>query len=282
MSAKRVAMINMKGGVGKSTLTVNLAYELSAVAGRDNNILVVDLDPQFNASQYMLGTSRYKSDVVATNRPTVWDIFEQRTRTPAKARPVPPKPADVIVNVRSWSTNKLDLLPSRLELAWSLKQPGGKEALLKEFLDQVENDYDLILIDCAPTESVLTSAAYYAADQIVVPVKPEFLSTIGLPLLATSMKDHNATVGAPKVSITGIVFNHASDYQPEEKLAKREVRAVAANFGWSVLNSEVPYSRSFPKGAREGKPLRSTSYARKMQKSKLYAVAAEFAKAVGI
>jgi chromosome partitioning protein len=282
MPAKRVAMINMKGGVGKSTLTVNLAYELSGVAGRDNNVLVVDLDPQFNASQYMLGTARYKRDVVATDRPTVWDVFEQRTRTPTKVKPVSPKPAEAIVTVRSWSTNKLDLVPSRLELAWSLKQPGGKEGLLKDFLDQVEDEYDLILIDCAPTESVLTSAAYYAADQIVVPVKPEFLSTIGLPLLATSMKDHNSTRGTPKVSVSGIIFNHTSNYHPEERLAKREVRQVAANFGWTILGSEVPYSRSFPKGAREGKPLRRTSYARKAQKSKFKAVAAEFATVVGV
>lgn len=174
--------------------------------------------------------------------------------------------------MQSWSTNKLDLLPSRLELAWSLKQPGGKEQLLKDFLDQVADDYHLIPIDCAPTESVLTSAAYFAADQVVVPVKPEFLSTIGLPLLATSMKDHNALPGAPQVAVTAIVFNHASDYHPEEALAKQEVHGVAKTHGWPALPSEVPYSRSFPKGAREGKPLRTTSYARKAQKAKLTAV----------
>jgi chromosome partitioning protein len=116
VAAKRIALINMKGGVGKSTLTVNLAWQLSGVVGRDNNVLVVDLDPQFNASQYLLGTVRYKRAVMDHNRPTVWDVFEEQTRTPGHANPTPLRPADAIVNIATWSTHRLDLLPSRLEL----------------------------------------------------------------------------------------------------------------------------------------------------------------------
>ncbi|MDQ5985897.1 MAG: hypothetical protein CSYNP_01614 [Syntrophus sp. SKADARSKE-3] len=285
MAAKRVAMINMKGGVGKSTLTVNLAWQLSGIIGWDNNVLVVDLDPQFNASQYMLGTTRYKSEVVDANRPTIWDIFEERSRVPGRDNVKAINPSDVILNIVTWrspNANRLDLLPSRLELAWSLKQPAGKDKLLSHFLDKVEDQYNLILIDCAPTESMLTTAAYNAAPNVMVPVKPEFLSTIGLPLLAKSIADHNAEPETSKTSVCGLIFNYASDYVPEEELAKKGVRSVAATNSWPILPVEVPYSRSFPKGAREGKPLFKTSYARRKQKAKMSKLASEFANAIGL
>lgn len=285
MAAKRVALINMKGGVGKSTLTVNLAWHLSGVTGQKNNVLVVDLDPQFNASQYMLGTMRYKREIVDKERPTVWDVFEERSRTPGHDQPATLTPSDAIVNIMTWrppDRNRLDLLPSRLELAWSLRQPGGKEKLLSRFLDRVDNEYDLILIDCAPTESMLTSAAYNAARHVVVPVKPEFLSTIGLPLLAKSISNHNEDPETSKTSVAGIVFNHASNYVPEEAKSKSEVRSVAVSSGWHVFRTEIPYSRSFPKGAREGEPLIRTSHARSAQKVKMFAFAKEFAEVIGL
>src|SRR5205807_7847987 len=79
---KRVAVINMKGGVGKSTLCVNLAWHYAGMNRWTKKVLLVDLDPQFNASQYILGVSRYETDVFRADRPTIWDIFEQATRAP--------------------------------------------------------------------------------------------------------------------------------------------------------------------------------------------------------
>ena len=72
-----VSLINMKGGVGKSTLAANLAWQFGAYVKWAKNVLVVDLDPQFNASQYLLGVTGYTSKVVTPKKPTVWDIFEQ-------------------------------------------------------------------------------------------------------------------------------------------------------------------------------------------------------------
>jgi chromosome partitioning protein len=77
--AIKVSLINMKGGVGKSTLTVNLAWHYAAYSDWNRKVLVVDLDPQFNASQYLLGVSDYEA-ILNSNKPTVWDIFEQGTR----------------------------------------------------------------------------------------------------------------------------------------------------------------------------------------------------------
>lgn len=191
-------------------------------------------------------------------------------------------PKDAIVNVRTWKENRLDLLPSTLELAWSLKQPSQKEHLLRKFLAKVEKDYDLILIDCAPTESVLTTAAYLASQYILIPVKPEYLSTIGLPLLNRSLQEFHKYNEEKKVEVLGIVFNHSTQYHPEESLSKDEVRTEAKAYGWDIFASEISYSRSYPKGAREGEPIFRTSHSRKKQIARLAAFAKEFGAKLGL
>jgi chromosome partitioning protein len=283
MAAETLSLINMKGGVGKSTLAVNLAYKYAANPTWSKNVLLVDLDPQFNASQYALGFETYKEKIVAEDTPTVWNVFEQRTRTPGGGTPKDLDPTEALVNIERFKAgNRLDVLASRLELSWALKQPAGKERLLAKFLAKVKKEYDLIVIDCAPTESVLTTAAYLASDYILVPVKPEYLSTIGLPLLARSLEEFHADDDDHEVKVAGVVFNHATEYEPEEAKSKREVRAEAKVHGWYVFDAEISYSRSYPKGAREGRPIFWTSNAHTTQKAKLHAFALELASRIGL
>ena len=85
--AVKVALTNMKGGVGKSTLAVNLAWGVASQHGVVRRVLVVDIDPQFNASQYLLGARRYEASVVDSDAPTIWDIFEQTLACPAALEP---------------------------------------------------------------------------------------------------------------------------------------------------------------------------------------------------
>lgn len=274
--AKTVSLINMKGGVGKSTLSVNLAWHFAAYRNWLKKVLVVDLDPQFNASQYLVGVSAYQQ-ILEDKRPTIWDIFEQYTRIPG-AEPRAFDVSDVVRNVADFQGGgRLDLIPSQLELAWSLKTPGPKEHLLAKALKKIEGYYDLILIDCAPTESILTTSAYLASDFILVPVKPEYLSTIGLPLLVNSMEDFKKHYEEHTIELAGVVFNATTNYSPEELKAKRAVRDLAKKNGWYVFSAELPYSRSYPKGAREGQPIFRTSYARSDQASLFRAFAQEFA-----
>ncbi len=258
--AKKVAIINMKGGVGKSTLCTQLAWHFSTIRNWDKRVLVVDLDPQFNASQYVLGVHRYQKDVLKANRPTIWDIFEQATRAPglkSSGRSL----NDAILPVVDYTDGScLHIVPSQLELSFTLKNPSQKEHLLSSYIDTIEDKYDLILVDCAPTESVLTTAAYLATDEILVPVKPEFLSTIGLPLIRQSLADFEKLY-RKSLDVAGVVFNMCSGYSPEEKLSKNEVAKVSSRFKWHLFDEEVPFSRSFPKGAREGSPIFRTSYA---------------------
>jgi chromosome partitioning protein len=279
--AHTISLVNMKGGVGKSTLAVNLAWEY-ATGPWYKRVLLADLDPQFNASQYLIGQEQYEKAVLEDAKPTMWNLFEQNTRIPGT--PLGSfDPHDAVHPVRQIRpTGRIDLIPSRLELALSLRNPAQKESLLQKSLAQIEADYDVIIIDCPPTESVLTYAAYLASNHVLVPVKPEYLSAIGLPLLRQSLGDFNRENPGRDLDVTGIVFNGSSGYSPEEIKAKNEVGGLAGDFGWKVFKAEVPYSRSFPKGAREGQPIFRTSYARTDQAARFQAFAAEFAEAINL
>jgi chromosome partitioning protein len=284
MTAVTVSLLNMKGGVGKSTLAVNLAWHLAGYIDLSKNVLLVDLDPQSNASHYALGVERYTKLVYSPTspHPTTWDIFEQFAKVPGRSLPAKLPPSNVIVNVTQYSrAGRLDIVPSRLDLASSLDSPAQKEHLLDAFLSQVKADYDVIIIDCPPTETLFTTAAYLASDYLVVPVRPEFLSTVGLPLMQESLARFHSRF-SHRVTVAGIVFNYATDYHPEETRARADVRAFAAKSGWPILEPDVPYTRSLPKGARQGKPLWNTKNTLYSRKTAFYKLTANFARQIGL
>jgi chromosome partitioning protein len=268
-----VSLINMKGGVGKTTLAAQLAH---AADRKGFRTLAVDLDPQANLSQSLLSPEQYVKHL-RDKKPTVVQIFDQYF--PATDEYSSPTPIDIdkirVKKAGYWANSKLDLIPSRLELSRTLKNPTGKERRLAKALSKVADEYDLVIIDCAPTESILTDAAYFASRYILVPVKPEFLATIGLPLLARSIQEFKFENTDHELDLCGIVFVHSSKYSegPEGRQSIKEVRAEAAKHGWHLFQTPVRYSASYAKAAREGTPLENTSYAH-------YYVTAEFKKLV--
>lgn len=259
----------MKGGVGKTTLAAQLAH---AADRKGFRTLTVDLDPQANLSQSLLTPEKYVK-YLRERKPTIVQIFDQYF--PSTGEYQTPQPLDInqviIKKAGYWYRSNLDLIPSRLELSRTLKNPTGKERRLAKALSKISDDYDLIIIDCAPTESILTEAAYFASRYVLVPVKPEFLATIGLPLLARSIQEFNFENSDHELEICGIVFNHSSTYSdgPEGRDSIKEVIGEAQKHGWNVFKTHVHYSASYPKAAREGTPIGSTSYVR-------YHVTAEF------
>src|SRR5438309_1066132 len=120
-----VALLNMKGGVGKTTLAQNLGWY--AGYNHDLSVLVVDLDPQFNVSQYLMGSSTFRKRIIEDNQPTIVDVFEvdrPRLGRQSTAKASGPSP---IVNIQDWGVDgRLDLLPSRLEFAWTLRHSAQK------------------------------------------------------------------------------------------------------------------------------------------------------------
>jgi chromosome partitioning protein len=259
MSAN-VSFINMKGGVGKTSLAMQAAIY---AAWEEKRVLAIDLDPQSNLSQALLGPSEYVKLLKAA-KPTVVQLLEDyQPSIPGSGGPLPITIQDVIIK-NVWSKQvALHLLPSRLELSRVLRNPAGKERKLAKALAKVADEYDLVIIDCAPTESVLTDIAYFASRHLIVPVKPEFLASIGLPLLARSLDGFRHDNEDHTIEMAGIVFNHGN-YQPgpEAKVSVREVRALAKEQGWPIFKNEVPYSKAIPKSAREAAAVAHTSYAR--------------------
>ena len=258
--AVTVSLINMKGGVGKTTIASQLAH---AASGRFN-VLAVDLDPQSNLSQSVMGSRDYVQHL-EDNRPTIAQVFDEYI--PAGGAHGSTRPIDideVIIEKAGYWDSKVDLIPSRLELSRTLKNPTGKERRLAKVLAQVSDRYDLILVDCAPTESILTDAAYFASRYVIVPVKPEFMATIGLPLLARSIRDFQVENDDHQIEVAGLVFNHSSSYSngPEGRRSIREVREQAQLHGWHIFANRVRFSATYPKAARVGRPIGATSYAR--------------------
>lgn len=278
-----VSLINMKGGVGKTTLAFNLAWYS---AWRKNlRVLAIDLDPQANLSQYFMGAEEYLAYLNA-DKGTVVDIFEQFSAPKQKkGAPTALKPADIVHNLHRWDDGSLlDLIPSRLELAWTLKNPTEKANLLPQFLAKISGNYDLILIDCAPTESILTTAAYRSSRYVIVPVKPEFLATIGLPLLARSLSEFKLMHEHHALDMAGIIFNdiRRSNTPPEQKKSRIDVKKLAKTFGWPVFEEAAHHSDSYPAGSRQGLPIFRTNYARDYVKGEFAEVAKEFLTSVGV
>ena len=256
-----VSLINMKGGVGKTTIASQLAHAADA---DDWKVLVIDLDPQSNLSQSILGSRAYV-DHLNRRKPTVVQVLEDYVPAVEKNAPTRMNVEDVILrNVGYWSDSGLDLIPSRLELSRTLKNPTGKERRLAKAISQVENQYDLVLIDCAPTESILTDAAYFSSRFVVVPIKPEFMATIGLPLLERSIQEFRLENEDHELEIAGLVLNDQSEYagNAEKVTARKDVRQIAKENGWHIFDYELPYSRSYAQAARKALPLANTPYAK--------------------
>jgi len=278
-----VSLINMKGGVGKTTLAFNFAWY--AAWRRDMNVLAIDLDPQANLSQYLLGADGYLGHL-AQKRGTVVDIFGRFCKPGTESALAGGlNPAEVILRVRDWGQRGcIYLVASKLELAMQMMTRSIRAVHLAGFLDSLVDHYDLIIIDCPPTESILTRAAYRASQYVIVPVRPQFLATIGLPLLARSLGDYRLQHPHHDVRLAGIVFNggRRENGPPDQYQAYREVSAVAGKYGWPLFANEAYHSDSYVAGSRSALPIFHTNYARDYVVNEFNKVGEEFLEKVGL
>ena len=153
----------------------------------------------------------------------------------------------------------MDLIPSRFDFSnYLVNSIGADPQVLARLIADNFQDKDLVIIDCAPTESTFTQTAYHASRYVLVPVKPEFLATIGFPLLSRSLADFRNANPGHGISVVGVVVNDTSDYQaystPEKDEALREILQEAENNSWYVFEHGLIYSRGFPKAMRSANP----------------------------
>ena len=248
-----ISVINMKGGVGKTTIATLLGRH--AAARRNLKTLAVDLDPQANLSQALLGAVGYRRFLDGSS-PSIVEVFSGYA-PPSSGNPSP-SPINIGDVVRTINPN-LHLIPSRFDFSHHLVGSiGTNPQVLARLIADSFQDKDLVIIDCAPTESIFTRAAYHASRYLLVPVKPEFLATIGFPLLSRSLADFSNANPGHSISVVGVVINDTSDYQaystPEKDTALREIHEEASNNGWYVFENGLRYSRGFPKAMRSNIP----------------------------
>lgn len=278
-----VSVINMKGGVGKTTLATQIAWH--ATVQLDKKVLIIDLDPQANASQSVMSPETYVSYLDAGGL-TIADVFEQFTPTGANGgSPTKVDPEKAIYRrAEYWDGSLLDIVPSRLELSWTLRNPTGKETLLPRFVSKIESQYDLILIDCSPTDSILTDAAYHCSRYVLVPIRAEFLASIGFPLLNRSIEAFQMRHEDKVIEVCGLVFNDyvRNDTKRENKLAKADVEAKAEEYGWYVFENDIPHSDSYYRAARDGMSIATTKGTHDTVKTEFAEFAAEFFGRIGL
>lgn len=212
--AKIISLANQKGGVGKTTTAINLS---AALAGEGKKVLLIDADPQANASS---GLGIDIRDLEAT-------IYE------CLVNGIDPKPAILHTDVKN-----LDIMPSHIDLVGAEIEMLGlndRETILKRILEQVEKGYDYILIDCSPSLGLITVNALTASQSVIIPVQAEFFALEGIAKLLNTIKIIKSKLN-PNLQIEGFLVTM---YDNRLRLSSQVYEEVKKHFGNLVFNTVI-------------------------------------------
>jgi chromosome partitioning protein len=224
-----IAIANQKGGVGKTTTAVNLG---AALAEGGFRVLVVDLDPQGNAST---GLGINPRDVESS----VYDVIMAE--------------APVLDSVEPTTLKNLFVLPAKIDLAGAdieLVATFSRELKLRRALDPVREEYDVILIDCPPSLGLLTVNGLAAADDVIVPVQSEYYALEGLGQLLKNVAMVRSV--NPTLDVRGIVLTM---HDSRTKLAEQVELEVREHFGARVYKTVVPRTIRIAEAPSFGQPI---------------------------
>jgi chromosome partitioning protein len=253
-----IALLNMKGGVGKTTLAVNLAWYLHQY--HQKNVLLVDLDPQFNATQYVMDYQTFEAH--CKKAATIADLLIDQPKLDMRLKKVKKNPRTALHAVRKTSGKRFDLFPAELGLAWVVKNPAQMDYKLERLLSQLRDDYDYVFVDCAPTDSVLTTMALSASDYLLIPMRPDRFSILGFANLNETIKTFRSNCTDPhQVKVLGIVFTQVTGASKVERQSMDEIRAAAAKESTYAFTSPLRYSQSFIRSVKDQTPIFDTLYA---------------------
>lgn len=245
---KVISMINWKGGVGKSTLSLHLAVNIMRLSPKTPKVLLIDLDPQCNLSYLALGVSKYIDSVYTKKQPTLKDIFDSyfngKVYDTSKAiirQPITASPGHMWSNV--------DILPSHHELVLidmrlAREKKSGtshqeetkfeldKLSIIQKAINKVQDEYQYVIMDCPPNINLVTQNSFFASQSYVIPAIPDFLSTVGISLIKSEMEKLNknfkgmidysgSDIEYSDAELKGIIFNMVDEYSGRPKETHR-------------------------------------------------------------
>jgi len=240
--ARIIAIANQKGGVGKTTTSVNLSASL---AEHGKKVLLVDCDPQGNATSG-LGINK------STIQKTIYDILINNVEV---------KYALQVTNYG------VTVLPSNINLAGAeieLVATIARESKLRNALETVRNDYDYIIIDCPPSLGLLTINSLTAANSIIIPIQCEFYALEGVTQLMNTIELVKSSLN-PLLAIEGVVMTM---YDTRTRLSQQVVEEVRKNFGYLVYDTLIPRSVRLSEAPSYGMPI--IAYDKKSKSAEVY------------